>query len=146
MRQYGGRIATGFLDCYAGFRANSPRLVQKYMAIITVTTGRTAPNSSIKYLVCPVSLVSGEQIAWIKRLWLACKIAAVHKLFDFSRNHVKIKLSLTTIMVKQGKTIPCGGAAIVIGENKYRKVPYRPANTRYQRCFGIISYLEQFRR
>jgi hypothetical protein len=43
-------------------------LAQKNTAAAKDVSERTIPNSSMKYLVCPVSLVSGVKNAWIKRL------------------------------------------------------------------------------
>jgi len=71
------------------------------MASIAVTTANTQPNSSIKYGVLPVLVVIGVKKPWINKLWLACSITPVHKLFDFKRNQVNTKLILITITVKQ---------------------------------------------
>jgi hypothetical protein len=45
--------------------------------------GRMPPNSSMYQAVFPVFRVSGVKIACNIRLWLACRIAPVHRLPDF---------------------------------------------------------------
>jgi len=43
----------------------------------------------VTYWVRPRSTIMGSNTIWMKTLWLACMITAVHTLPDFSRTHAK---------------------------------------------------------
>jgi hypothetical protein len=74
-------FSTVCTDCWKGFNT-SLRLVQKYREHAPVVSTNPAPNSVVTYNARPTDAVMRSKIAWMKRLWLACIMAAVHRLPD----------------------------------------------------------------